>query len=159
MIKLSTSLLYLLVLMAVFSCKEEPDENSGDSTMTVSNTYVASFQFPDDEFGILAGFPVNIDLKKYILMGQTSTYQGGASFASICKKTDSEYLVVATGYNEYNDFANAELTNLDLNIDTKQTTDLMVFQKNLKLFNKSQNSVQHLPVFKWYLIKPAPKSQ
>lgn len=130
MIKLSTSLIYLLITIAVFSCKEEPDENA-QNLITVDDTYDVSLQSPANEFGILTGFPINMDLKKYVLMGQTSTYQGGASFASICMKTDSEYLVVATGYSEYSDFANAELINLDLNIDTRQMTEQKIFQKNL----------------------------
>lgn len=130
--KLRTTFYYLLILIISTSCSDAQEylEDSHEVKVKESN-----------DFGILKGMPSSFKPEKYTILDPTGKYLGGSAFASVCKKDDNDYLVVAMGYGKYDDFAFSELLNFDLNIQTKQFTGTSLFQENLAKIQTGGNSL------------------
>lgn len=131
--KLKTTLNCLLILIITSSCESDAQEFFEDSSKVEVRD--------SNSFGIISGTPTFFELEKYTILRQTDKYSGGSSFASVCKKDENDYLVVATGYGKYDDFAFSELVNLDLNITTKKFTAMSLFQENLAKIQTGGNSL------------------
>lgn len=121
--KLKITFYCFLILIIHSSCETEAQDKIKDSYEAVIKNY--------NGFGKLEGIPTNFEIEKFTILSQNGKYDGGCSFASLCEKANDDYLVVATGYGKYDDFAFSELINLDININSKKITGLSVFQENL----------------------------
>lgn len=131
--KLKIIFLYAGIFVALTSCAQDQLEFRMES-------YPAVYQ-NSSNFGTLIGLPSTLDLKKDIIMSETSKYKAGCSFASLCVKNEDDYLIVATAYNEYDDFAFSELVKVDMNLTSKKNTEMTVFQDNLAKIQTGGNSL------------------
>lgn len=130
--KFKITIFCCLFMFTIVSCQNDMPEYADDSYSAV---------FKDNNFGNLIGQPSPFEFKKKIILGETPKYGGGASFASVCKKNENNYLIVATGYGKYDDFGFSELVNLDIDITTKETAEMSVFQENLGKIQTGGNSL------------------
>lgn len=131
--KLKTTFYCLLIIIFNISCESDAQEYFPDSYEAIIKE--------SNGFGILNGSPSPFEMEKYTILGQSGKYEGGSSFASVCKRNENDYLIVATGYGKYDDLAFSELVNLDINIKTKQFTGMSLFQENLAKIQTGGNSL------------------
>lgn len=123
--RLKTIFAYLFVFVICVSCESDAQDfvshDSYDAIIDKTTT-----------FGTLTDSPSLFPLEKTILLSPTQKYGGGFAFASVCKKTEDNYLLVSTGYEKYDDFAFSELINIDINVnDIKQFEETSLFQQNI----------------------------
>jgi len=152
--RLKTIFAYLFIFIICVSCESDAqDFISRDSYEVVIDNSTT--------FGILKDSPSLFPLEKTVILGQTQKYEGGSSFASLCKKTKDNYLVVATGYGKYDDFAFSELIDVDIDVNTKKCADESLFQENIAKIQTGGNSllkIDNETILSFFFAKESTKS-
>lgn len=110
------------------------DEDELPTNITVSDIYQVSL----NEFAkpiTISDTSVLLSIKKQTIGAANSIYPGGIGYHTSLELQNNNYLFVATGYSTFGDFEYSDLVTFKLDVESDQTSEIMLFEKN---FSKIQ---------------------